>query len=299
MFDFRFQTAPIVPAPMQFPAAPAGSPGRFGLELTFTCERLIELARDENGPEYKVFFDETLEALVVSIKKADPSVEVAYGPLDKHGYKQIEVTIPRMQNLQLFIHSDDWVIEVGSSPMTLPQLLENETYFQQLLFGSMCAVGLLPHPRVGGGHLHLEYSTHFGDNTLLLMNFLVDICNRPLLFLGGLSLDLLNAPPLAILPESQQIAFTEVVNEFHALAPAARDTEALKKEMNERVYCKSYIQRNVDELASYNKKQRKYQVINLLHWKTLEIRGLRPEVSTRALITLMQLFEGRLNKVCF
>ena len=44
-----------------------------------------------------------------------------------------------------------------------------------------------------------------GFDTLLMRNFLVDISNRPLLFLGGLSRDLLNAPPLAVLPAEQQV----------------------------------------------------------------------------------------------
>jgi hypothetical protein len=42
------------PAPIVFAAASADSPGRFGLELTFTNEKLIEMARDENGEEYSV-----------------------------------------------------------------------------------------------------------------------------------------------------------------------------------------------------------------------------------------------------
>ncbi len=46
--------APAAPAPVVFAAASADSPGRFGLELTFTNEKLIEMARDENGDEYRV-----------------------------------------------------------------------------------------------------------------------------------------------------------------------------------------------------------------------------------------------------
>jgi hypothetical protein len=214
-----------------------------------------------------------------------------------------------------------------------------------------------PHPRVGGGHLHLEYASHFrgahgGFDTLLMRNFIVDISNRPLLFLGGLSRDLLNAPPLAVLPAEQQVcgrancqcgcrflshiatnatprvprahiqpsqkhlrssffsailldsnqqiersrfyfhflvcyhacclsrptvhgtharhpfpfshpqqvAFTQVVADFDALAVGDRSVENLKKEINDRVYLKSYIQRDHAELQSYNKKQRKYHV---------------------------------------
>ena len=38
----------------------------------------------------------------------------------------------------------------------------------------------------------------------------------------------------------------------------------------------------------------RFQVINLLHEHTLEMRGLRPEASAHSLLALMQLFEGRL-----
>jgi hypothetical protein len=63
------------------------------------------------------------------------------------------------------------------------------------------------------------------------------------------------------------------------------------------VYCKSYIQRDVDELSSYNKKQHKYHAINLLHKHTVEVRGFRPQPSARVLLREMQLLEGRLNKL--
>jgi hypothetical protein len=58
--------------------------------------------------------------------------------------------------------------------------------------------------------LHLEFESHFkdfagaGSGARLLRDLIVDLCNRPLLFMGALVLDFLNAPPLAILSESQQ-----------------------------------------------------------------------------------------------
>ena len=51
-----------------------------------------------------------------------------------------------------------------------------------------------------------EFDSHFHGDAQLFRNFIVDLFNRPLLFLGGLSLDLLNAPPLAILAASQQVS---------------------------------------------------------------------------------------------
>ena len=58
----------------------------------------------------------------------------------------------------------------------------------------------------------------------------------------------------------KQVAFTNVVADFDALAVGDRSVENLKKEINDRVYLKSYIQRDHAELQSYNKKQRKYHV---------------------------------------
>jgi hypothetical protein len=39
------------------------------------------------------------------------------------------------------------------------------------------------------------------------------------------------------------------------------------------------------------------QAINILHAHTLELRGLNPEKSAHALLSLMQMFEGRIQKV--
>jgi hypothetical protein len=58
----------------------------------------------------------------------------------------------------------------------------------------------------------------------------------------------------------KQVAFTNVVADFDSLAVGDRSVENLKKEINDRVYLKSYIQRDHAELQSYNKKQRKYHV---------------------------------------
>jgi hypothetical protein len=101
-----------------------------------------------------------------------------------------------------------------------------------------------PHPRVGGGHLHLEYASHFrgangGFDTLLMRNFIVDISNRPLLFLGGLSRDLLNAPPLAVLPAEQQVSRMQMrmrVFNSNAIKPMHSSMRSIKSKVPSQIY---------------------------------------------------------------
>lgn len=61
------------------------------------------------------------------------------------------MTLPSIgqHGLQLFFHSDDWVVEVGSSPVSAPELLEHEDFLQRVLFDTAAQTGLVPHPRVG------------------------------------------------------------------------------------------------------------------------------------------------------
>lgn len=152
-----------------------------------------------------------------------------------------------------------------------------------------------PQSRVGCGHLHLEYSSHFNGNAVLFRNFIVDIFNRPQLFMGGLSLDLLNSPPVAILPKEQQDQMVAIIKEFDQKDNPS--IESFYKEINERVYIRSYINRKAAELEDFNKKQTKYHAVNFLHPETVEFRGLRPQKNAHQLLVLMRLFESRINQI--
>ncbi|CAF1366082.1 unnamed protein product [Didymodactylos carnosus] len=181
--------------------------GLFGLELTFTNDKLIELARNEREMDYKLYSTDLLEKWIEQIRHQWPCVQI--GQLDKDSYGYSKVTLAYLScNIEFYLHSDDWVFEIGATPMTSAIVEKNLLLIQQTIFDTASAIGLKPHRRIGGGHFHLDKETHFGkDNSVLFRNFLVDLMNRPELFLGGLSLDLLNAPPLAILSKEQQEAF--------------------------------------------------------------------------------------------
>jgi hypothetical protein len=62
--------------------------------------------------------------------------------------KQVKVFLPQV-GLTLFLHADDWVVEIGSSPVTSKELIQHEALLQKVIFDAAKEVGLAPHPRIG------------------------------------------------------------------------------------------------------------------------------------------------------
>ncbi|CAF1123138.1 unnamed protein product [Didymodactylos carnosus] len=275
------------------PQTPSSSNSLFGIELTFTNDTLIELARSENETDYKTYSTNLLNEWIEQVRLQYPFVHIGEFEKDSYGYVKVTLTLSSCDVI-LYLHSDDWVFEVGSSPMTSLALSKNLSTIQQILFDTAVIIGLKPHDRIGGGHIHLDKQTNFGNDSILFRNFLVDLMNRPELFLGGLALDLLNAPPLAILSKEQQEIFGEIIDEFDK---SQLTIDALCEVINRRVYYKSYISSTASEMNSYNQHQSKYHAINLLHEQTIEIRGIHPQQSAQQLLCLMKLWEGRIEKL--
>ena len=272
--------------------------GRFGIELTFTCLPLMEHARNEDGEKYAKLYQLLFDNLIEKFKK-DDRVTLSEITKDKHGYDIVTIrtkdVLDETKTIELYLHSDDWVFEVGGSPLTSIQVQANLEKIQDIVFGTAGHLGLYPHSRVGCGHLHLEYSSHFHGDAKLFRNFLVDLFNRPELFLGGLSRDLLNSPPVSVLPKDRQDELVKVIDEFDNDSSAT--IQSLCKAINERVYIRSYVNRKAAELQDFNKRQSKYHAINFLHEETVELRGMRPQASAAHLLTLMKLFEFRLHEL--
>lgn len=186
------------------------------------------------------------------------------------------------------VANDPWVLEVTGSPMTAGQFKKLERSLQTLVWDTAKEAGLEPHYRIGGGHIHLDISTFFGDDAVLFRNFMVDLANNPELFLGALGFDLLNAPPLATLPKRQRAMFEKVIMEFDT-EPTSLDE--LKGRIRREVYTKTL---NFGYYAHPIKNPDKYQAVNLNHHETVEIRGLRPQPSAEYHLKLVKLFQARL-----
>jgi hypothetical protein len=112
--------------------------------------------------------------------------------------------------------------------------------------------------------------------------------NHPELFLGGLELDLMNAPPLAVLQPEQQSEFKQALDDFdqHQITRA----EFIKR-INEKVYRHTYD----ENLNETKKNPSKFHALNLLSAESMEIRGVRPQESYSAFKKAALLFQNRMQ----
>jgi len=283
--------------------------GRFGIELTFTSAEMILLASTRDTKDYYTDSEEYTNLYISLLKQWSEEIlklkmndqnykEIKVIPMekDKYGFDQISIELPSKQILNL--HYDDWVFEIGASPYTQVQFKNDLQVIQKVIFDIANKLGLSPHSRIGCGHIHLEYISYFNSDILLFRNFIVDLFNRPYLFLGALSLDLLNAPPVSILSKTQQEILVKVIKEFDSLAEFDKTIARLGKDINDQVYYQTYIQGNDSgELEFFRKNQNKFQAINLKNSETIEIRGLRPQKNSKEVLLLIYLFEGRINEL--
>ena len=184
---------------------------------------------------------------------------------------------------------DPMVIEITAMPTTTSDLREPRRHaqLQQLIWNTGHQIGLAPQERIGGGHLHLDIDTHFHGDAFLFRNFIVDLANRPELFLGGLGLDLLNAPPLAALGPESIDAFEKVISDFDQ---HPTDIATLRRRIRTEVYRHTPV-------MGRGAKTEKFQAVNLSHGETIEIRGLRPQTSLAHFIRIAELFEARIEKL--
>lgn len=188
------------------------------------------------------------------------------------------------------LHRDPWVIEVTMKPMD-GEVLSKEplkSLIQETIWGSARSIGLVPQDRIGGGHVHLDIGTHFENDPLLFRNFVVDLVNHPELFMGGLSLDLLNAPPLAIQSEAQRGAFENLLHRFDK---GGMSISEFKARLAAEVYTETYM----SQIPHPRHNPSKYQVANVNHQESLEIRGVRPQESFEYFLLVTELFQSRIR----
>jgi len=181
---------------------------------------------------------------------------------------------------------DNNVLEVKTEPMTEQQLTDRSFVLEQLVWKSAKKVGVTPHKRLGGGHLHLDLKSHFGHDRLLFRNFVVDLMNRPELFMGGLGLNYFN-PPLAFYGPKAAKKFKKLVAKFDqnphlSIEDFMKMMSAFYNSLEHPVLPTPYA---------------KFQALNFEHilLGTLEIRALRPQVSAEHSLRLVKMFKSRIK----
>ncbi len=270
----------------------AQAAGRSGPEWTFTNDELIELGRIRDTmslPNASEGHDQyqrkmlSLWAREIKLACPDCTIKKAGGFFT---IDQLRVQIS--ESVWFEINRDPWVLEVTASAMDQETFAKHSELFQKLIWDSAKKIGISPHTRVGGGHIHLEIKSFFGSDRNLFRNFLVDLANHPELFLGALGFDLLNAPPLAILFGKQKQNFEKILADFDK---GSMSINELMARINSEVYSETFY----DPYPHQQHNPEKYQAVNLLHDETIELRGLNPQESARIHFLLLQLFEARIE----
>lgn len=213
---------------------------------------------------------------------------------DRRGVVSYRVTYP--DGWYYNISVDQKVVEVTTKPGTRADFREMADRIRGDIFGAAAAVGLLPHPDRGGGHIHID-AGRFDRNPLLLRNFLVDFYNHPEVAVGILR----HRPSgqaihLAELPEPLRRVFHEIIAEFDAARAAGKGWTAveLARQIHERVH-----------VPHVGREERAHRfAINLGHFihgeegqRTLEIRAVRPQADVETFLAALDLLEGRLDRL--
>jgi len=184
------------------------------------------------------------------------------------------------------ITKDQTVLEVITEPMTGDQLIQRSEILEDLVWRTAKKAYVVPHKRLGGGHLHLDIPTNFNNDRELFRNFIVDLINRPELFMGGLGLNYFNAPPLSFYSPNKLVGFKKIISDFD------KDPTVTIKELMERIntFYKTLPHPLIPTPSD------KFQALNFKHLDigTIEIRGLRPQISAEHAVKLVKLFQSRI-----
>lgn len=184
------------------------------------------------------------------------------------------------------ITEDMKVLEVITKPMTYSQLQMRYEILNRLVWKSAKKAGVAPHKSLGGGHLHLDIESHFGNDKLLFRNFVVDLANRPQLFMGGFGINYFN-PPLSLYEPNELGGFKKIIADFDT--DPRQDTADLIAKINDFYKTVSNPMMRIQS--------EKFQALNFAHLSigTVEIRAVRPQISLEHALRLVKMFQSRIG----
>lgn len=278
-------------------AQPSWAGGRYGAEWTFTSQSMLKRVFKElqsnswktqlfggYRPGYKALF-QMRDKFISRIKKRCPECRVFPGKPNK---------IYLNDDFWVEINVDAAVIEVNTIPHDRELYNKNKIAVKKYVFDVAESLGLTAHANIGGGHVHMDYASHFGHDLLVLRNFVVDFMNHPELFMGILSHNYFYAPPLAVMgPESVE-RFKILLQEFDR-GEIKNFTDFFER-MNQVVYKNAYDFRlGLGGIGNAN--IAKHQLLNVEHEETFEVRGFAAQVSAEHYDLMLQLLEARLDYI--
>jgi hypothetical protein len=210
-----------------------------------------------------------------------------------------QVIISLHSGKKIFVGSDEGVLEVQVSPMSLNEWKQNQAFMQDIVFNSMKAVGLTPHEREGAGHVNIGFN-YFLDRHGLAEKFIIDYLNHPGL---GIVLNSLTANQEdARNPLEHMISRNEIKNVPNLKIKFLDSIQKLKfmpimkiKKMDSNNIL-SYLFKKFVAIRLHGRINLQQSNVDLTHTSTrFEMRQIRPQTSMKDYILLLQLFELRIK----
>ena len=256
----------------------------FGPEFSFTNEELIRVGNRVKQPEFpeNVLKLEELE-LLYKDKCVSGECKLSYGH-DKHG-RTIKVTF--LDGWYLVLSLDMCALEVQTKPTTLEDFKRHMPRLKEV-FAMMKTVGLEPHTRVGGGHIHMGMNAI--QDRLLLRNFFVDYANFPELAFGALGNHLYNSPSLAAQKPEQRRALDRILEYYDTRSYLGAKDFARK--IQDEVYTSTF---KYDHAPDHYQAIRVERVLFPSRSATVEVRAFRPQESPEHFLLQLELLQDRIN----
>jgi hypothetical protein len=191
------------------------------------------------------------------------------------------------------ITTDPHTLEVKTKPSTAKQLKKEGPRMQRDIFDVAHKLGTVArYEEASAAHMHIGTKSAFGNNAMLLRNFLVDYANHPALAGGALHKDYANAPPIARLSASQVKAFAEVT------APSKVGKMSIEKfadVLQQRVFHRT-VEADFAPAKKYQATsvQRIDNVLKSSGW-TAEMRAMPSHESAGSFVRMAELLSARIS----
>ena len=265
----------------------------FGYELTITNQSIVnEGNRNPRisglaGNPLKEKAWRTLAEKIEALCAKTGDCVVSDGK-DKYGPAKV---VTFRDGNRVVIGLDACVLEITGRPGTPTQHLAFEPLFKKYILDPAAEIGLEPHDRAGGGHIHISRKA-FLESSLAYFNFFKDFQNRPALIYGALGNHLGNAPPLSVQTKEQRDGLLQVDKNYRP----SDSIDQVSKEIRRLVYHKTYMEDFDPGNPAYYQAANFTRIYKPLDEATLEIRSFAPHRSFKAFVLAAELLQVWVKK---
>ncbi|OQW51904.1 MAG: hypothetical protein A4S09_09560 [Proteobacteria bacterium SG_bin7] len=193
---------------------------------------------------------------------------------------------------------DPWCVEIQAKPMTIKEMRRRAEVMNKFIFDAARAEELYVDIKDGAGHIDFGARSAFGNDGELFLRFFVDFANHPELPSGILrKKNLVNAPPIIYLPETERQGLEDIIRDFNFSNPP--DIKTVAQLITKKVYShQPYMPPDESAEESIH-----YQALGIKHLledafpekdRAMDIRAARSQRSVEEFILLAELIGERI-----